>query len=94
MSNFQPLNDNILVKINTEEKKTQSGIIIPDTASSSREIGDVVAVAPGGGEAVAVGDKVMFRKNGITEIEEQENGTLILVPFKDLLGKYAETDEI
>ncbi|HKJ34109.1 MAG TPA: co-chaperone GroES family protein [Balneolales bacterium] len=94
MSQFQPLNDNILVRINSAEKKTQSGIIIPDTASSSREVGEVVAVAPGGGETVAIGDKVMFRKNGITEIEENNEGTLVLVPFKDLLGKYADTDEI
>lgn len=94
MSNFQPLNDNLLVKITSAEKKTQSGIIIPDTATSKREVGEVVAVTPGGGETVAVGDKVMFRKNGITEIEEEDGATLVLVPFKDLLGKYTEADEI
>lgn len=94
MINFQPLNDNILVKINSKEKKTVSGIIIPDTASSPRETGEVVAVSPGAGETVAVGDKVMFRKNSTTELEGEKNVTYVLVPFKDILGKYTETDAI
>ncbi len=93
MVSFQPLNDHVLVKVEAAEKKTNSGIIIPDTASSGREVGEVVAVAPGGGETVAVGDRVMFRKTGITEIEE-EGFTYLLVPFKDLLGKYAMADAI
>ena len=93
MVSFKPLNDHVLVKVEAAEKKTNSGIIIPDTASSSREVGEVVAVAPGGAETVAVGDRVMFRKNGVIEIEE-EGFTYLLVPFKDLLGKYAMIDAI
>jgi len=93
MTSFQPLNDHILVKVEAAEKKTDSGIIIPDTASSSREIAEVAAVAPGGGETVAVGDKVMFRKNGAIEIEE-DGETYLLVPSKDLLGKYAMAEAI
>ncbi len=93
MITFQPLNDHVLVKVEAAEKKTNSGIIIPDTASSSREIGEVVAVAPGGGETVAMGDRVMFRKSGATEIEE-DGETYLLVPYKDLLGKYALVEAI
>lgn len=94
MSNFQPLNDHILVKIKKQEKKTESGLIIPDTTDSKREIGEVVGISPGAGEAVAVGDRVMFRKNGTETIEEQEGSILLLVPFKDLLGKYTQSDAI
>lgn len=94
MTNFQPLNDQILVKVQASEKKTISGIIIPDTASSSREIGEVVAVSPGSGETVAVGDKVMFRKNSAMELDQENGGTYLLVPAKDLLGKYTEADAI
>jgi len=93
MITFQPLNDHVLVKVDAAEKKTNSGIIIPDTASSSREIGEVVAVAPGGGETVAVGDRVMFRKSGVIEIKE-DGETYLLVPYKDLLGKYALVEAI
>lgn len=93
MTAFQPLNDHVLIKVDAAEKKTVSGIIIPDTASTSREVGEVVAVSPGGGETVAVGDRVMFRKNGVMEIEE-DGETYFLVPFKDLLGKYALVDAI
>jgi len=94
MINFQPLNDHILVKVETKERKTNSGIIIPETTSTQREVGEVVGVAPGAGEAVAVGDRVMFRKNGVEEIEDQDEASLLLVPFKDLLGKYTESDTI
>ncbi|MGM0587317.1 MAG: co-chaperone GroES [Bacteroidota bacterium] len=93
MTTFQPLNDHVLVKTEAAEKKTESGIIIPDTASSSREIGEVVAVAPGGGETVAVGDRVMFRKSSAIEIEDGGKDYL-LVPYKDLLGKYAMAEAI
>lgn len=94
MSNFQPLNDHILVKIKKQEKKTESGLIIPDTTDAKRETGEVVGISPGAGEAVAIGDKVMFRKNGAETIEEQDDATLLLVPFKDLLGKYTQSDAI
>ena len=42
MITFQPLNDHVLVKVDAAEKKTNSGIIIPDTASSSRDRKSVV----------------------------------------------------
>jgi len=35
----------------------------------------------------------MFRKNNVTEIEE-DGETYLLVPLKDLLGKYAMVDAI
>lgn len=92
--NFQPLNDHILIKIQSSEKKTVSGIIIPDTASSSREVGEVVAVSPGSGETVTIGDKVMFRKNAAMELDQENGGTYVLVPAKDLLGKYTQADAI
>ena len=94
MLNFQPLNDHILVKVQVSEKKTVSGIIIPDTASSSREVGEVVAVSPGSGETVTIGDKVMFKKSAAMELDQENGGTYLLIPAKDLLGKYTEADAI
>jgi chaperonin GroES len=76
---FQPLGDKVLVKpAALEDKKSASGIIIPDTAQKEKpEQGKVVAAGPGkpGDDnelipmSVKVGDKVMFSKYGYDEIK-------------------------
>ncbi len=74
---LHPLGDRIAVSILTE-KKTASGIIIPDTASKERpEQGTVVAVGPGrltdDGKRVPmqvkIGDTVVFSKYGLDEVK-------------------------
>jgi chaperonin GroES len=70
--NIKPLFDNILIKPLEAETKTQSGIILPDSAKEKPQIGEVVAVGPGRitpkGEkdpiVVKVGQKVMYKKWG------------------------------
>lgn len=78
MINFKPLSNHIFIEPLEEEQKTQSGIVLPDTAEKEKPIkGKVVAVGPGKlnekGErlamAVKVGDKVLFKKYGPDEIE-------------------------
>jgi len=73
-----PLGDRVLVKpISPENKKTKSGIIIPDTIDKERpEQGEVVAAGPGkevSGKlqklSVKKGDKVIFSKYGYDEIK-------------------------
>ena len=75
---IMPIGDRVLVKPElSEDEKTPSGIIIPDTASKEKpERGEVVAVGPGkrseDGElipvSVKVGDTVVFSKYGYDEI--------------------------
>jgi len=74
---IQPLADRVIVTPVTE-KKSASGIIIPDTANKERpERGTVVAVGSGrlNDEGVriplelAVGDEVVFSKYGPEEIK-------------------------
>ena len=94
MINFQPLNDNVLIQLESaEEEQTSSGIIIPDSAKENKDEGEVVAVPPGAGEDVAVGDKVMFKRNAAIEFKDGDDQYLVL-PFKDLIGKYVEVDSI
>ena len=93
MIDFQPLNDNILVKIEKDEDKTESGIYIPDSAKSDDNKGEVVSLPPGGGEELAVGDTVLFKTNNTTEIEDGDDLYLVM-PFKNMLGKYVEVDKI
>ncbi|MDR2195699.1 MAG: co-chaperone GroES [Gallionellaceae bacterium] len=66
----RPLHDRVIVKRLEEERKTASGIVIPDAATEKPDQGEIVAVGDGKiGEDgktrpmnVKVGDKVLFGK--------------------------------
>jgi chaperonin GroES len=67
---IRPLHDRVIVKRLDEEKKTASGIVIPDTAAEKPDQGEVMSVGKGKltdeGELVPlevkVGDRVLFGK--------------------------------
>ncbi len=68
--NFKPLGERVLVERKEEEKKTASGLIIPDSAKEKPAEGKVVAVSAQVeklGE-IKVGDRVCFGKYAGTEI--------------------------
>lgn len=67
----RPLDDRVMIEIVEEESKTDSGIIIPDTAKEKPIIGKVVAVGTDEDlkEHVKEGDKVLFAKYGGEDIE-------------------------
>jgi chaperonin GroES len=77
-----PLSDHIFIESLEEEKKTKSGIVIPDTAEKERPVkGKVIAVGPGRlnekGErmpmSVKVGDIVLFKKYGPDEVKVESH---------------------
>jgi len=67
---IRPLHDRIIVKRLEEERKTASGIVIPDTAAEKPDQGEVKAIGKGkvGDDGkvrpldVKVGDRVLFGK--------------------------------
>ncbi|GAA5235317.1 co-chaperone GroES [Verticiella sediminum] len=67
---LRPLHDRVIVKRLDNERKTASGIVIPESAAEKPDQGEVVAVGPGkradNGElsplGVKAGDKVLFGK--------------------------------
>ena len=84
--NLKPLFDNVLIKPLEAQEKTASGIILPDSAKEKPQIGTIMAVGPGKTDkdgkkqsmAVAVGDKVMYKKWGGNEVKVgQEEWTLV-----------------
>ncbi|AGF48827.1 co-chaperone GroES [Candidatus Kinetoplastidibacterium galati] len=67
---LRPLHDRVIVKRLDNERKTASGIVIPESATEKPDQGEVLAVGPGkkteDGKILPVdlkvGDKVLFGK--------------------------------
>lgn len=86
---IRPLHDRVIVKRLEAERKTASGIVIPDSAGEKPDQGEVLAVGNGkildDGKvrpmAVKVGDKVLFGKYSGTEVKL--DGTELLVVKED-----------
>ena len=91
--NFQPLHDRVLVKRLEQQNKTESGIIIPDTAKEKPMQGELVAVGAGAKNEqgniipldVKVGDKILFAKWGGTEVK-LEGKEYLIMKESDILG--------
>lgn len=83
---LKPLADRIVVNPTTAEEMTKGGIVLPDTAKTRPQEGEVIAVGPGkvteNGVLVpveiTVGDKVMYSKYGGTEIKIGKDEYVIL----------------
>jgi chaperonin GroES len=67
---IRPLHDRVIVRRLEEERKTASGIVIPDTAAEKPDQGEIIAIGNGkileDGKVrpldVKVGDRVLFGK--------------------------------
>ncbi|MEW5710687.1 MAG: co-chaperone GroES [Pseudomonadota bacterium] len=90
---IRPLHDRVIVKRLEEERKTASGIVIPDTAAEKPDQGEVVAIGNGrlleNGTLrpleVKVGDRVLFGKySGQTVKVEGEE--LLVMREEDIMG--------
>lgn len=91
--NLTPLGDRLIVKPKSQEEKTASGIILPDSAKEKPQEGEVVAAGEGKltdeGKRlpmhVKVGDKVIYGKYSGTEVKIDGEEYLI-VSEKDILA--------
>lgn len=90
---IRPLHDRIIVKRLEEERRTASGIVIPDTAAEKPDQGEVIAV--GNGKVLEdgkirpvdlkIGDKVLFGKySGQTVKVKGEE--LLVMREEDVMG--------
>lgn len=94
MTKIQPVNGNVLIKLEESgEEKTSAGIIIPDTAKEKPSEGEVVGIAADASEQIAVGDRVIYKAFSGTNITF-EGTDYILAPAEDILAKYVEVDSI
>ena len=84
--NIRPLQDRVIIKRMEEEKTSEGGIIIPDSATEKPIKGEVVAVGNGlvldNGEIRPLdlkgGDKVLFGKYSGTEVKLDGEELLVM----------------
>jgi chaperonin GroES len=90
---IRPLHDRLVVKRLDEERKTASGIVIPDTAAEKPDQGEVLAVGPGkpldDGKlrpvGIKVGDRVLFGKYSGTTVKVKDE-ELLVIREDDVMG--------
>ncbi len=90
---IRPLHDRIIVKRLEEERKTASGIVIPDTAAEKPDQGEVVAVGKGkvmeDGKLrpvdLKVGDKILFGKYAGQTVKVKGD-ELLVMREEDVMG--------
>jgi chaperonin GroES len=90
---IRPLRDRVIVKRLEEERKTASGIVIPDSAAEKPDQGEIISVGTGkvleDGKvlplAVKVGDRVLFGKYSgqSVKIDGEE---LLVMREEDIMG--------
>ena len=90
---IRPLHDRVIVKRLEEERKTASGIIIPDSAAEKPDQGKIISVGKGkvGDDGkiraldVKVGDKVLFGKYSGQAVKIQGDEILVMRE-EDIMG--------
>ncbi len=90
---IRPLHDRVIVKRMEEERKTASGIVIPDNATEKPDQGEVLAVGNGKiGEDgkvrpldVKVGDRVLFGKYAGQSVKVDGEEVLVMRE-EDIMG--------
>jgi len=93
---IRPLHDRVIVKRLDNERKTVSGIVIPDSAAEKPDQGEIVAVGPGKRDDngkqipidVKVGDRVLFGKYAGQTVKV-EGDELLVMREEDLMGVIA-----
>jgi chaperonin GroES len=90
---IRPINGRVVVKPLEASEMTKGGIVLPDTAKEKPREGEIVAVAEDATEEVAVGDRVIYKEYGGTELKV-DGDDLILLTAEDLVVKYEDVDKI
>jgi chaperonin GroES len=78
---IKPLGENVLLRPEKPEEKTESGFVLPESADKPALFGIVEGCGKFVPEEIQVGQKVVYAKYSGSEI-----GEFILINHKDILG--------
>ena len=87
-----PLGDRVVLKQSEAEETTASGIILTSKSQEKPQEAEVIAVGPGGvvdGKEITMqvkaGDKVIYSKYSVTDVEVEEE-KYVIVKQSDILA--------
>ena len=95
MKTIQPIGDKVLVKIAAFEKRTKSGIYLPDNVQKGTKFGKVVALGddPELTKKVQVGDTVAMTSYAGNDLE-LDGQKYVIVQLNDILGVLREYEGV
>jgi len=84
---IKPLGDNVLVKVKKQEKRTKSGIVLPDTADDEKpQIGEIISIGDDEKKIkVKIGQNIIFAKYSGSEIKI-DNEEYLILKSEDILA--------
>ena len=83
---IKPLADNLLVKPEKQDKKTRTGIYLPETSAEEQpQEGKVIAIGDSKDIKVKKGDRIIFKKYSGNEVKIDDQAYLI-VKNEDILA--------
>lgn len=83
----QPLGENVLIRMESKERKTASGLYLPENATGERgQQGTVVAIGSDKEIKVKKGDTVIFKRYGTSEELKIDGVEHVLLAAKDVLA--------
>lgn len=85
---IRPLFDNVIVKKDELEEKTQTGIIITNTDENPALVGTVISVGKEVEDEIKVGDKIMY-----APFSGRELGGFLILAQHDIMGVVEEEKE-
>ena len=88
-----PRNGRVLVKAVEAPDQTKGGIYLPDSAEKRTNQGEVIAIAEDANEEIALGDRIIYREFGGTNVE-LEGEEYVLLDSDDVVVKFVASDEI
>lgn len=81
---LQPLGDYVVAQAEEAEKKTASGLYLPDNAQEKPKTAKIIAVGPAASQ-VKVGDRIVYKSYSPTEVKVGSED-YILVKEEDILA--------
>lgn len=83
---IKPLGENVLIKPEKEDKKTKTGIYLPDSASEEKsQRGKIIAVGDDKEIKVKKGQTVIFREYSGTDVKIKDED-YVIVKNEDILA--------
>ena len=87
---LQPLGDYIVAEHEAAEKKTASGLYIPENAQEKPKTAKVLAIGPLA-QQVKVGDRIVYKSYSTTDVKVGKD-EYILVKEEDVLATVKQED--